>query len=292
MLDSIVDMSLVCKESYQNVSPVSASVSDLRMCVGHSPSGYQEPSAWEDGRPVIRDSDSSPCWSVSGYCVQRREVPHQADQLSPHCWAMNCPYLASLLSLLLLCFADEDEKMCPGGRRWCEDPVSYPDHVVTSLVNSSHPLWRDLAQPEHQPRHHKHHQRHFFPLDKSSQPACQTNEYYIVPRATRNNKEQWRFILNTGDDNPRYKQVMWGVGGAGWCWQVGPHCAGGEGGGVPAHWPLPGLLAGSRDSVQAALPPAQAGRHHQGGRGAPGQLPLPLLLLLPCPQPQCEVTLS
>ena len=39
MLDSIVDMSLVCKESYQNVYPVSVSVSDLRMCVGHSPSG-------------------------------------------------------------------------------------------------------------------------------------------------------------------------------------------------------------------------------------------------------------
>ena len=131
---------------------------------------------------------------------------YQDRQWRPDNRAMNWKYL--LLSLPLLCPArsaeeEEEGRMCLGGRGWCDDPLSYPHHVLNT-INSSHPVWPHLARsPQKGQKQHKAHPRHLF----ASQPACQTQESFILPRAGKNKKQQWRYILNSEDSRPEYQQV-------------------------------------------------------------------------------------
>ena len=113
---------------------------------------------------------------------------------------MNWKYL--LLSLPVLwpgSAGEEEERMCLGGEGWCDNPLSYP-HSIINNINSSHPVWPHLTRSH---KHHKSHPKHF----RSSHPACETQESFIVPRAGRNKKQQWRYILNSEDSRPEYKQV-------------------------------------------------------------------------------------
>ena len=100
----------------------------------------------------------------------------------------------------------EEERMCGEGLGWCDDPLTpYPHHIIKN-INSSHPVWPHLTRSQEakeKQETHKHH-KHLF----SSQPACQTMESFIVPRAGRNRRKEWRYILNSEDSRPEYQQVM------------------------------------------------------------------------------------
>ena len=91
----------------------------------------------------------------------------------------------------------EEERMCRGERGWCDDPLQYPHHIINN-INSSHPVWPHLTRSKEAEAGREHH---------SSQPACRTQETFILPRAGRNKRKEWRYILNSEDQRPEYQQV-------------------------------------------------------------------------------------
>ena len=96
---------------------------------------------------------------------------------------------------------------CPMGTDWCSDPVGYPHRFVRQVMNNSHPLWPAIRDHSHAVQLHKRashsHMRMF-----SSSPACELVETFLVPRAAKNKNREWRFIVNSQQDQePEYQQV-------------------------------------------------------------------------------------
>ena len=83
------------------------------------------------------------------------------------------------------------------------------------MLNRSHPLWSllqqnsGLARPQHR-HHYRHSHRQPRLLQETSHPACDLQETFVRPRAARNTDLQWRFIVNSleEEEDTEYQQVV------------------------------------------------------------------------------------